>query len=298
MVADGGEESLVEVCTDFSLGEKHWQQEGEKRQRMASAVASMLIRSHPLPRAKRLARSLLKHASEHYPHTPLTKITDKSMEDIMIILHGQRALTRQQTFEYIKAAAARQSHPRQSVVDIAQLVYDLLNIRPSAWVTQALNVITTEDIRIRNNHFIMAAAEGNLAVFQEFLKNKQELTSLHSELHYTALHAAADFGQAAILTCILATGLSIDIKDPVRGQTSLHFAAYSGRTSVARLLLEAGADRRLACSRGILPYQAADKQGHVECRELLKFMPPPVEVIQVLNKADYNLLLLLLLLLL
>ncbi len=52
-----------------------WFLEESKRQRMASAVASMLIKSYPLAKAKRFARTLLKHAYEFYPN-PHRSIND------------------------------------------------------------------------------------------------------------------------------------------------------------------------------------------------------------------------------
>lgn len=277
---DGGEISLVEIITDPDVIQHAKADQAEKRQRMASAVAAMLIKSYSLPRAKRLARAILKHATTHYPQTALLKITDLSIDNIMIILNGQSGLTKAQVFEYVKAAAARQTNPLDAVITISQTIFDIICSRPSIWVKDDLNVITTEDIRIRNNRFIMSAAEGHMELFRQFIENKQELTCLHSELHYTALHAAADFGQCAIINYIISLGFSLDIKDPKHGQTALHYAAWGGRTEVAKILIDAGANRQLPCNKGILPYQAADKMGHIPCREVLKFLPPTVQHIE------------------
>lgn len=276
LASDGSEIPFVTLVTNMETATTFWQQEENKKARMASAIASMLVRSYSLPRCIRLARSIMKHATTYYPDTHLTKITHEIMENIMIILGGQSAPTKQQVFEYVKAAAARTSNPKQSVLDISQGIFDTISKRPSLWVTEDLNVIITEDAQRQIDRFVMAAAEGNTVDFQMYLDNNVELTSLHSQLHYTALHAAAEFGKTEIIAQLLTTGLSLDIKDPTRGQTALHFAAYAGREEVALQLLEAGANREITCRQGILPFQAADKQGHVDCREILKFRPPPM----------------------
>lgn len=288
IATDGTEEELIQVVHEDGVLETALKDEKSKRERMSSAVAAMLIKSYSLPRAKRLARSILRHAKEHYPQTPLLKISKESIEDVMIILGGKIALTKAQVFEYIKAAAARQSNPLQSVIDISQEIYDIIFSRPSVWVVEDMNVITTEDVRIRNNNFIMSAAEGDLEKFKRFLAQGQELTSLHSQFLFTALHAAANFGQAAIVECIIQSGLSLNIRDPKHGQTALHFAADSGRVDCAKLLLEAGADRTLPNYKGVLPYQVADEQGNIECREALKFLPPPVQHIDFTDVGRHS----------
>jgi hypothetical protein len=329
IISDGTENKIYEICYKLTDAQKSWRLETEKQSQMASAISSMLIRSYSLPKAKRLARSLLKHAIEHYSSSlssenakerlkqsgillpgisisgksgkssskksskhsgsdqpTLMKITNQSMEDIMIILDGQIALTKQQIFEYIKASAARNSNPLQSTIDITSKMYEYMNERPTEWVTNDLPIIITEDIRIRNNQFVMTAAEGNCKKFLAFLESeiKINLLALHSELQYTALHAAADFGRVEIVELLIDTGLSLDIKDPLRGQTALHFAAYSGRADVAKLLIDYGANRELKDNEGIIPYQAAHKQGYIETREILKFIPPAVDQLEVSSR--------------
>jgi hypothetical protein len=261
------EPSLVE--DDVSKAKKSWEEEKEMRYGMASAVASALIRTYSLPRAKRLARSIAKHGEQHYPHGSLVKVSSASMEDIMISLGGKHGLGKQEIFEFIKAAASRQSSPRHAVFEIAKEVYRIFTDRPSTWVVDNLNVIITEDIRIDNNRFVMAAAEGNVSEFKAFLAHGQDLTCLHSDLRYTALHAAADFGQLDVLHVIIEAGMSVNVRHPTNGQTALHYAAYGGRPEVVKRLIEAGADRTVKCNKGIVPYEASIKQGHRKAEEYL-----------------------------
>lgn len=283
LATDGGETPFLLLINNIEEAETSWAQEEAKKQRIASAVASMLVRSYSLPRCIRLARSIMKHAVTYYPDTNLTKISDEIMENIMIILGGQTALTKQKVFEYIKAAAARQSNPKKAVIDISQIIFDTICKRPTLWVKEDLNVIVTEEAQRRYDQFVMAAAMGDVETFQQFLNINQELTSLHSQLHYTALHAAAEFGKVEIINMLRGTGLSLDIRDPVRGQTALHFAGYAGRSEVALALLEAGANRQILCYSDIYPFQAAEKQGHVECREILKFLPPVMTTLTIVD---------------
>lgn len=272
-----------EEVTDISLVLNSWSTEDSKRKRMASAIACELVKSHPLPKVKRFVGSLTKHAQTFYPAKPMIKIKQIGMEDIMISLGGKLGLTKQQLFEYIKVTASQQSNPPQSVLDIIGEINHLVTFRPTQWVTYDLNVLETEDVRRRNDRFVMYAASGKLKEFKEMVEKGQELTCLHSELKYTALHGAADFGQVAVVEYIIKTGVSLNMKDPRRRQTALHVAAYNGREGVINVLLAANADRKIGDMHDVTPYQYAHLQGHFGCRELLKYLPPTVNDLQVNN---------------
>eukprot|EP01040_Poterioochromonas_malhamensis_P008571 gene8571-9274_t len=280
---------IVQSIYDPQEAANAWSLEKQKVQQMASAIASTLVRTYSLPQAKRLVRSILKHATTYYPNEKaLVKVTSQSMDDIMIILDGIKVgLTKQQIFEYIKASACRQSNPRQAIIDIANQLWQYIQERPTTWVTNHLNIIITEDIRIRNNLFVMSAANGDLLKLRHYIeKEKINLLSLHSELSYTALHAAADFGQYEIMNYLiheLSSSISLDIKDPLRGQTALHFAADSGRASVVQLLINANANREISNNEGYLPFQLANKHGYIETREICKLLPPPVTFFQIID---------------
>jgi ankyrin repeat protein len=127
----------------------------------------------------------------------------------------------------------------------------------------------------------MAAAGGDMHAFRKMIDEGVELTNLHSDLKCTALHAAADFGKVQIVAEIIRTGMSLNIKDPRRGHTPLHFAAQSARSEVISLLLEHGADRLLTSNTGMKPFEVADKLGYFDCREMLKHLPPTVKSFEV-----------------
>jgi hypothetical protein len=74
---------------------------------MASAVTSTIVRSHHLPKGKRLVRSIVTHAKKHYsqiPQKPMVRTVHMGLEDVMISLGGQLGLSKQKLFEYIKVS--------------------------------------------------------------------------------------------------------------------------------------------------------------------------------------------------
>lgn len=283
---DRKEEPLVCIVTDPAVAEIGWQEETKELQRMAAAVVSALIRNHPLPRAKRLGQSLCEFAESRYPHRAILREgaqqQEESFEDVMIHLTGRGQLNKKKLFEYIKIAASRHSNPPSAVLSICLEVRSIFTQRPSGWVLEDLPILITEDKRIQNNEFVMLAAEGRLKEFCQCLAEGQEVaTSWHSDLRFTALHAAAEFGQLEILRAILQTGVSVNLREPYRGRTALHCAAAGGRFEAVQLLLAAGADRLMRTLRGTLPYEMAARQQHEECADLLKFLPPAVQHVKV-----------------
>lgn len=203
---DNNENINYEYIDDIKIAQDSWKLEETKRKRFAAAVISSIIKFYPLPKAKRFIRSIVKHTDKYYPEKPMVHIEKKGLEDIMLILNGRKPKTKEEVFEYIKIAASEQSNPSQSVIDIVNELNILVNTRPSTWVMDNMNVLITESILIRNDQFIMSAASGDIDLFCGFLSIGQEMIALHSELCYTALHAAADFGRYEIIDIIIKRG--------------------------------------------------------------------------------------------
>lgn len=230
---------------------------------------------------------LFKQAKQYVDSVkPLTNLPDVSIEDLVIALSTSTSLKAVELFECIKVAASQQSDPPKSLVDITTQVNDTINLRPSLWVKNDLGVLETSDVMMRNDMFVMACARNDVRKFDECLAKGQELAAIHSELKYTGLHAAADFGAIQIVEKLLLTGISPNVRDARHGRTALHFAAQSGRCAIAVLLLDKGADRTLTDFSGMLPCEIADDQGHAECREILKQVPPEIQFAQVTNCTD------------
>ena len=247
----------------------------------------LLAKSHSLTNARRVSALLYKQAKQYVASVkPLTNLPDVSIEDLVIALSTSTSLKAVEVFEFIKVAASQQSDPPKSLIDMASQVNDTINLRPSLWVKNDLGVLVTSDVMMANDLFVMACARNDIRKFDECLAKGQELAAIHSGLKYTGLHAAADFGALEIVERLLRTGISANVRDARHGRTALHFAAQSGRCAIASLLLDKGADRTLTDFAGMLPCEVADDQGHAECREILKQVPPEIQYAQVTNCTD------------
>ena len=266
---------------------KFWAAEYDNRRRVASAISQLLAKSHSLTNARRVS-GLLANQTQAYLNSmkPLSELADVSMEDLIIALSTSNGLKAVEIFEFMKVAASQQSDPPKALSGMATQIDETMNLRPSVWVQRDLGVLNTVDVTMKNDRFIMACARGDTAKYDEFLAQGQELAAIHSELKYTALHAAADFGSLEIVDRLLSTGISPNVRDARYGRTALHFAAQSGRCEIAVLLLDKGADRTLTCFSDMMPFEVADDQGHFECREILKQVPPEVQIAKVTHCTD------------
>lgn len=259
-------------------GHKFWAKEHDNRRRVSSAVSSMLTKSLSLTEARRFSKALAALGSSFVEDCkPLIGLPDVALDDILIAISSAVGLRQHEVFEFIKIVATQQSSPPKALSDMCDDINSMLTLRPSLWVKNKLGILTTVDLKNRNDNFIMTAARGDIKNLEGFLNAGQELACLHSELHYTALHAASDFGSGNAVVKLLATGVSPNIRDARYGQTALHFAAQSGRSSIVELLIAKGADRTIANYKGTLAFEIADEQGHYECREILKFPPPEIQ---------------------
>lgn len=266
---------------------KFWASESVNRRRVASAISQLLAKGHSLTNARRVATLLLKQSSLYVKNLkPLTNLPDVGIEDLVIALTTANGLKATEVFEFMKVAASQQSDPPKALTDMATQIHDTMNLRPSLWVKQDLGVLDTVDVVMKNDIFVMSCARNDIKKFNDCLAKGQELAAIHSELKYTGLHAAADFGAKEIVERLLSAGISPNVRDARHGRTALHFAAQSGRCEIAILLLEKGADRSLADFTGSLPCEIADDQGHAECREILKQIPPEIQYAQVTHCTD------------
>jgi ankyrin repeat protein len=85
-----------------------------------------------------------------------------------------------------------------------------------------------------------------------------------------ALHAAAQYGRAAIVEILLNRGADINLLTLENGWTALHFAAQKGYVSIVKLLLAHKSDVKIAGLRyRRTPLHYAAEQGHIEIVETL-----------------------------
>jgi hypothetical protein len=265
-------------------GHAFWALEYDRRKRISAAIGAMLTKSLSLSEARRFSQGLVTLANNFIKSgKSLIGLPDVSLDDVLVGINGAVGLRQREVFEFIKITASQQSSPMKCIVEMCNEIESILALRPTLWVKNKLGILTTNDLNIHNNKFIMAAAKGDIATLSKCLEMGQELGVLHSELQYTALHSAADFGSTEAVEMLLKTGLSPNIKDAKYGQTALHFAASSGRSKIATLLISYNADRTIPNYRGVLPFEIANEQGYVECRDILKYPPPEIQHASIVN---------------
>lgn len=188
---------------------KFWMNEYDNRRRLSSAICQMLTKSCSLPNARKIVSILHNRANQsHRVGAPALDLPHVTTEDLLIGIASAagKGLNSTEIFEIMKAAASKQSDPVKALVGIAEDLHKLMNLRPTLWVKQDLSILDTETLMVKNNQFVMAAARNDVAKIEHCLALGQDLTVLHSEMKYTALHAAADFGSADTLVTILKTG--------------------------------------------------------------------------------------------
>lgn len=267
---------------------KAQENEFEIKRRISSVVSQMLTKFHGLPIVRRLSNNLVTLAKNFLLNEKsLMNVPDSSLEDIIISINATiMSLTVSELFEIVKMVSSQRADPLAALLSITTEIRDILALRPSLWVKNKLSVLETVDIRSKNDQFVMAAARGDLKFLRKFIQDGYDITAIHSELKYTAVHAAADFGSLPAVKLLIESGIPLSIRDGRLGRTPLHFAAQSGRTDIAQLIVKSGGDRQMADFANLLPFQVADENGYCECRELLKQPPPAIQHCEVTQCSD------------
>lgn len=85
-----------------------------------------------------------------------------------------------------------------------------------------------------------------------------------------AINAAAAAARNDVVALLLERGCPVDTRAASTAYTALHLAAHDGNTALVRLLLEAGAERRLTIESGESALDLARKGGHHEVVRLLE----------------------------
>ena len=94
-----------------------------------------------------------------------------------------------------------------------------------------------------------AAMRGDLAAVRALLRDGADVNASQGD-GMTALHWAAERGDAEIATVLLHAGANTEALTRLGGYTPLHLAGRAGRAEVVRELLEAGADVAAATTTG------------------------------------------------
>ena len=116
---------------------------------------------------------------------------------------------------------------------------------------------------------MVASRKRQLAAVEALLRTASAaMLDAQSASGYTALHLAAEEGDAQIVEALLARDASVALVD-ADGWTALMRACYMDHAPCAKLLLEASADAKTARPDGSTALKVACMLGHVDCAKLL-----------------------------
>jgi len=136
-----------------------------------------------------------------------------------------------------------------------------------------------------------AAARGDVAKVSEILKEFPSLAMVRDERGATPLHWAADTGQTAVARVLVEKGADVNTRKP-NGVAPLHIAASLGHAQLAELLIEKGADVNARDHRRRTPLSLARENGHTAIADLLIARGADVSVSearrQITSTASWN----------
>ena len=109
-----------------------------------------------------------------------------------------------------------------------------------------------------------AAERGDVAAVKSLLKEGADVNAAQGD-GMTALHWAADRGNAGIAELLVYAGANISAQTRIGQYTPLHLAGKSGSAAVAKALLKAGADVNVrTTTSGVTPLHMAASSGSAE----------------------------------
>ena len=117
-------------------------------------------------------------------------------------------------------------------------------------------------------HF--AAERGDAAMTEMLVYAGANVAAVTRIGHYTPLHVASRAGNPAVVQALLKAGANVSARTTTSGVTPLHLAAASGSAAVVELLLDHGADADAGESEwGQTPLMFAAAENRVEAIRLL-----------------------------
>lgn len=139
-----------------------------------------------------------------------------------------------------------------------------------AWVPRCLSalvlvalVLGAETLTAGSTDVADAAKAKDAAAVRALLKNGADVNGAQGD-GMTALHWAANNGDAALTQMLLAAGANVRATTRLGGITPLHLASQSGHASVVAALIAAGAATNLATSTGATSLMLAARSGSTE----------------------------------
>ena len=124
-----------------------------------------------------------------------------------------------------------------------------------------IGVLTAATPRVADSPVADAAMQGDIAMVRALLAGGADVNAAQGD-GMTALHWAAERGDAALAEMLLYAGAVIEPVTRIGGYTPLHIAARTGSDAVALMLLDAGADAtERAPGTGTTPLHLAASAG-------------------------------------
>jgi ankyrin repeat protein len=108
-----------------------------------------------------------------------------------------------------------------------------------------------------------AARARDLAAVRALLKQGSDVNAAQGD-GMTALHWAAQLGDAALTQVLLAAGANVRATTRLGGITALHMASQGGHAPIVAALVAAGADPNLGTTTGATPLMLAARSGSAE----------------------------------
>lgn len=151
--------------------------------------------------------------------------------------------------------------------------------------------VAATDYNVEN--LVVAALCGDVVGLTAMLNQVDEdgqaclnVDGIHAVLRYTALHAAAEFGQLATTRVLVDKGADVNARCARAERTPLFYAAQHRRSQIARFLISKGANRRLRDAEGLRAYQLVEVASEED--DLLRdfLLDPPGRVPAVILKAS------------
>lgn len=115
--------------------------------------------------------------------------------------------------------------------------------------------------------FFKAVRKGEFEKVLWFIRNGADV-SIKSKADWTALHVAAESGKTDVALLLIDEGADVNVKDGNFNLTPLHLAAQKGNLQIAKLLIKKGADAGLRDKENCTPLHTAAFYGHAELLKL------------------------------
>ncbi|GMI06168.1 hypothetical protein TrVE_jg10079 [Triparma verrucosa] len=295
LLADQEETMILQYPTlmkvDKLYAEKRFELEKLERRTLAAQIVRLLIQCYGLHDARKVAKDTKQIVNSMEPMSQygleLTEFSDVD-QDHLGVDGTPKKVNPYDIIPMMTKITVHHSHPQLALLDIAEQVLTIANMRPSEWGYQEwgwegeyghrVQILDDMTRQQRTNHFVAAAGAGRVKEVEERLKHHQYIDGVHTKMHYTALHAAADFGHVEVVELLIKSGFDkfIDMVDVRYKQTALHYAAMNGRMDVVMCLLEHGANRHARDKDNFMPRDIAMIWHKLEVAVVLKEVPPPV----------------------